>query len=158
MIEPTISWGDIFTALAFFLSCFATAMTLWTNHKQKSLLQSQERLNNMLLAQGEREALSASKADLGATFVKLGSSKYRLKIWNKGKATARNIRIEFPDGNDILPANEIRAKFPLESLDQYQSVELTAAPSIGSKLKHAIRLLWADDASDANEKTVYPTL
>lgn len=29
---------------------------------------------------------------------------------------------------------------------------------MGTKLKHAIRLLWADNASDANEKTVYPTL
>lgn len=158
MIQQTISWGDIFTGLAFFLSLFATFMSLWSNHKQKSLWQSQERLNNMLLQQGEREQLSASKADLGASFIKLGSSKYRLKIFNKGKATARNVRIELPEGEGVLIASDIKAKFPLESLEQHQSVELIAAPHMGSKAKHTIRLLWADDASDNNEKTMHLTL
>lgn len=159
MIQQTLSWGDTFTALAFFLSLFATGMTLWFNHKQKALMQSQERLNNMLLQQGEREQLKTSKADLGASFIKLGSSKYRLKIFNRGKATARNVRIELPDGDcGVLIASEIREKFPLESLEQHQSVELIAAPHMGSKLKHTIRLLWADDASGSNEKTMHLTL
>jgi len=158
MIEPTISWGDIFAGLAFLLSCFATGMTLWFNHRQNSLIQSQERLNNMLLQQGERDARDAARADLGATFIKLGSSKYRLKVWNKGKATARNIRIDFPDGNDIVDDSEIREKFPLESLDQHQSVELTAALYMTGKLKHTVRLIWEDNASGSNEKVVYPTL
>lgn len=42
-------------------------MTLWCNHKQKALMQSQERLNNMLLQQGEREQLSTSKAEHGVS-------------------------------------------------------------------------------------------
>jgi hypothetical protein len=158
MIEQTISWGDIFTGLAFFLSLFATAMSLWSNHKQNSLWQSQERLNNMLLQQGEREQLNASKADIGATFVKLGGGNYRLKIFNKGKAPARNVRIELPDDDDVIIASDINEIFPLESLEHLQSVELIAAPHLGSKLKHTIRLLWADDASENNEKKMHLTL
>jgi hypothetical protein len=158
MIQQTITWSDIFAGLAFVLSCFATGMTLLFNRRQKSLIESQERLNNMLLQQGELEKLSASKADLGANFIKLGSSKYRLKIFNKGKATARNVRIELPEDDGVLIASEIGEKFPLESLEPHQSVELIAAPHLGSKLKHTIRLLWMDDATDDNAKTVHLTL
>lgn len=158
MIQQTISWGDIFTGLAFFLSLFATATSLWSNHKQKSLWQSQERVNNMLLRQGERDQLKDSKADLGASFIKLGGGNYRLKIFNKGNAAARNVRIELPDGDDVIIASDINEIFPLESLDHLQSVELIAAPHMGSKLKHTIRLLWADDASENNEKTMHLTL
>jgi hypothetical protein len=158
MIQQTIPWGDIFAGLAFILSCFATGMTLLFNRRQKSLIASQERLNNMLLQQGEREELNAAKADLGANFIKLGSSNYRLKIFNKGRAPARNVRIEMPEGDGVLIASEIRDKFPLESLEQHQAVELIAAPHMGSKLKHTIRLLWADDASENNVKTLHLTL
>lgn len=158
MIQPTISWGDIFTGLAFVLSCFATGMTLWFNHRQKSLVQSQERLNNMLLQQGERDKINASKADLSASFIKLGSSNYRLKIFNRGKATARNVRIDLPEGEGVLIAKDISEKFPLESLEQHQSVELIAAPFSGSKRKHTVRLLWSDEASESNEKTMHLTL
>lgn len=154
----SFSVSDIFTGLAFALSCYATWMTVQFNHRQKTLIESQERLNNMLLLQGEREVQSAARADLGASFIKLGSSKYRLKIFNKGKACARDVRIEFPDGNDILIESEIAEKFPLEILDPHQAVELIAAPHLGSKLKHTVRLIWADDASENNDKTVYPTL
>jgi hypothetical protein len=112
----------------------------------------------MLLQQGEREELNAAKADLGANFIKLGSSNYRLKIFNKGRAPARNVRIEMPEGDGVLIASEIRDKFPLESLEQHQAVELIAAPHMGSKLKHTIRLLWADDASENNVKTLHLTL
>lgn len=158
MIQQTITWSDLFAGLALALSCFATGMTLLFNRRQKSLIESQERLNNMLLLQGEREKLSAARADLAASFMKLGSSKYQLKIFNKGKATARNIRVELPEGEGVLIASEIKEKFPLESLEQHQSVELIAAPHLGSKLKPIVRLLWSDDASEHNAKTVYLTL
>lgn len=158
MIEDTVSWGDIFTGLAFFLSLFATGMSLWSNHKQKSLWLSQERVNVMLLQQEEREQLTAAKADLAASFIKLGGGHYRLKIFNKGKATARNVRIELPDGDDVIIRSDISEIFPLESLEHLQSVELIAAPHMGSKLKHTIRLLWADSSSESNEKTMHLTL
>jgi hypothetical protein len=104
------------------------------------------------------ETTSEKKANLGASFLKLGSSKYRLKIWNKGKATARDVMIEFPEGNDVVMESEITEKFPLESLDTHQSVELITLVSMGTKSKHLIRLTWADDHNDRNEKVVYATL
>ena len=68
------------------------------------------------------------------------------------------MRIELPEGDGVLITSDIRDKFPLESLEQHQAVELIAAPHMGSRLKHTIRLLWADDASEDNVKTLYLTL
>ena len=157
-MEISVSVSDIIAVIALGLSGYATWKTLRFNERQKSLIESQERLNTLLLDKEENEVISAQRAYLGANFVKLGNNNYRLKIFNKGKATARNVRIEFPDGNDVLIASDVERKFPMEALDQHQSVELIAAVHMGSKSKQHIKLLWDDDYGDDHSKSVYPTL
>lgn len=154
----TIDAGDVIAGLAFLLSGYATWQTVSFNKKQKSLVESQEKLNNLLLEKENEGAVKEKRADLGASFIKLGSSKYRLKIWNKGSATARNVRIEFPEGNDVVIDSEVSDKFPMESLERHQSVELIAAVHMQTKRKHVVRLIWEDDAQTHNEKLSYPTL
>ena len=150
--------GEIIACLALILSGYATWRTGRFNEKQKSLIESQKELTNLLLEKEKGDVLGDKKADLSATFVKLGSSKHRLKIWNKGNATARNVKLEFPEGNDVLIQSEINEKFPLESLEKYQSVELIAAVHLDTRRKHVVRLIWEDDAQECNEKIAYLTL
>lgn len=157
MLE-NIDAGDVIAGLAFLLSSYATWQTVSFNKRQKSLIESQEKLNTILLEKENEDVLKGKKADLGASFIKLGSNKYRLKIWNKGVATARNVRIEFPEGNDLIMETELTDKFPMESLEKYQSVELIAAVHMQAKRKHVVRLIWEDDAQPYNEKLSYPTL
>ena len=153
-----LSISDFIAGAALLLSAYATWKTFKFNERQKSLIESQEKLNKILLEKEEQETENTKKADLGTTFVKLGSGKYKLKIWNKGKTCARNVRIEFPEGNDVLIQSDIDRKFPLETLDTHQSVELIAAIHSGSKSKHVIKLLWEDDSNENNEKLTYPTI
>lgn len=146
-----VNAGEIIAGIAAgiaLLSLLLSGYATWKTSK----------LNNLLLEKEASEALKNKKADLGANFIKLGSTKYSLKIWNKGKITARNVRIEFPEGNDFLIQSEINEKFPLESLDTFQAVELVAAVAFGTKRKHPIRLIWSDDFGENNEKIVYPTI
>lgn len=157
-MDFTVSFGDIAAFVALMISGYAVWTTTKFNKRQLSLVESQQQLNALLLKQGKGEAFNASKADPDASFIKLGSSKYKLKIWNKGQAEARDVRIDFPDGNDIVSDSEVQGKFPLEVLERFQSVELNALVVMGTKLKHKIRLTWSDEFSDTNEKTVYPTL
>lgn len=152
------SIGDLIATAAFALSTYATWKTFKFNERQKSLIESQEQLNRLLLEKEEQDSESSKKADLGTTFIKLGSTKYKLKVWNKGKVCARNVRIEFPEGNDVLIQSDIDSKFPLETLDTHQSVELIAAVHMGTKSKHVIKLVWDDDSSNNNEKVTYPTI
>lgn len=155
-IEAYLS--EIIAGFALLLSGYATWKTLSFNKKQESLIETQEKLSNLLLEKEEVQALSDKQADLGASFIRLGINKHRLKIWNKGNACARNVRLEFPEANNILFQSEIDEKFPLEYLERHQPVELIANVDALTKSKHTIRLIWEDDANEHNEKLVYPTL
>ena len=75
-----------------------------------------------------------------------------------GPASARNVRIEFPEGNDCIIESELTDKFPFELLERHQAVELIAAVSMETKSKHKIKLLWDDDRRSNNEKIVYATI
>jgi hypothetical protein len=154
----SIDAGDLIAGLAFLLSSYATWQTVSFNKKQKSLVESQEKLNNFLLEKESEDALKEKRADLGASFIKLGSSKYRLKIWNKGAATAKHVRVEFPEGNDVVIDSDVTEKFPMESLERHQSVELITFVHMQTKRKHVVRLIWEDEAQPHNEKLSYPTL
>ena len=101
---------------------------------------------------------ATKKADLRADFLKYGSNKYRLKVSNRGPASARNVRIEFPDGNDCIVDSELTDKFPFELLERHQAVELIAAVCMETKSKQRMKLLWDDDFRSNNEKIVYATI
>lgn len=158
MMPFSISASDIIAGLALLISAYAAWKTVQFNDRQKSLIESQEKLNQRLLEREEAETISDKKANLGASFIKLGGSQYRLKVWNKGKTTAQNVSIEFPEGNDCIIQSDVSEKFPLEVLDTHQCVELIAAVHMGTKSKQAVKLIWSDEFSQHNEKTVYPTL
>ncbi len=108
-----MSFSDLWAGLALVVSIYAAHKTIKFNERQKSLIESQERLNKLLLKKEETESLAGRKADLGVNFIKLGGDHYRLKVWNKGKAPARNVKIAFPEGNDLIPDWELTSKFPL---------------------------------------------
>ncbi len=153
-----ITLADTLAGCALLLSAYATTITLRFNQRQKALIESQEKLNILLLAKEQDDVKNDKKAELGASFIKLGSNKHRLKIWNKGKSPARNIRLVFPEENNVVSQSEIDSKFPLEVLDTFQAVELIARLHWESKNKYKLQLSWDDDYEENNEKFVYPTI
>lgn len=150
--------SDFIALLALAVSAYAAWMTARFNERQKSLIETQERLNRLLLEKEQGDVVANKKADLGATIVRLSNDNYRLRIWNKGKAPAKNVSIFFPEGNALTDEGDISEKFPLQALDTHQSVDLMAFVSMDTKSKHVIQLTWSDDANLENEKTIYATL
>ena len=153
----TVSVSDVLAAMALVLSIFSTWKTIQFNSQQRSLLEGQAALNRRLLEREETEASDAKAADLGVSVYRLGGGRFRCKIFNKGQASARNVAIEFPEGNDWFIKTDVERLFPLESLDPHQSVELVAAIAHGSRAKHAILLRWDDDNRTGNSWTAYAT-
>lgn len=149
--------SDIIALIALFVSLAVAAVTFWFYRRQLALIDTQEQLNRRLLEKDEADTIEARQADIGAKLVRLGNSKYRVKVFNRGKSAARNVRIEFLDGNGMIPNDEIRSKFPMEVLEQHGSIELIAAVHMQTPRKQAVLLKWADDHSDSNEKTSYLT-
>lgn len=150
--------GDVLASIALVLSIVSTVATIRFNSKQKSLIESQELLNQRLLAREEGDARADRQAVLRADLVKLAKTNWRLKIFNEGRAPARNVTIEPSSENELLIQSDIDSKFPLEVLEPMQGVELHARVYLGSKSKHAVTLRWEDEFTRDNEKTVWVTL
>jgi len=154
-MPPQVTTSDVLSGLAFLLSIYATWKTIQFNNRQQSLIESQELLNKRMLEKEDAESIEAKKAALGATLLKFGSSNYKLRVFNRGPAAARNVNLKFLEGNDFVMVSD---KFPMELLERHQSVDLIAAVSLDTKSKHPVRLTWDDDFKSNNEKLVYVTL
>ncbi|RWA52117.1 hypothetical protein AU476_19300 [Cupriavidus sp. UYMSc13B] len=154
----SIALSGTAAVLALVLSVYSTVKTAQFNRKQEELIKAQAALNTLLIEREKAEIAEGKRADLGANFVKLGSNSYRLKVFNQGRSTARDVRIEFPEGNEIVSETDGELKFPLETLDRYQSVQLLASVHLNTIPKMALRLRWTDDFADNQSKILHPTL
>ncbi|EDV5768758.1 hypothetical protein AAC43_001221 [Salmonella enterica subsp. diarizonae] len=127
-----------------------------SDKEQMVIKEEQDRIRRLLLDKETKLALEEKRADLNANLVKIGTNKYKLKIFNKGKAAARSVRIAFPDndGEEFLIMSEIERKMPYEVLYSQQMIELIASIHMGSKSKYKIRLLWCDDYNKMNEQDI----
>lgn len=153
-----MNFGDGIALLALVLSGYATLRTIQFNKRQDSLIETQNKLNELLLAKETEEVLDAHKADLGASIINLGNHKYRLKVWNKGNAEARNVTVEFPDGNNLVPDSELQCTLPYEILEKHEYVELLAVVHTRTPRKHKLKLCWSDKHRKNNEKIVCVTI
>lgn len=149
---------NFFSMCAVILSGYAIYKTNKFNDYQKNIDFIQTELNKLLLRKETNDALDFARADLAATFISYGKSSTKLKIFNKGKCIARNVRIEFPEETSLFDKQDIESKFPLERLEQYQPVELIAYKSWDSPSKVVVKLIWDDDIHVGNVKTLYPTM
>lgn len=153
-----VDLSDIIALLALGLSAYAMKKTIKFNKRQNEFIETNDKLNQLLLKKENQDAIHQKKADISANFIKIGKNNHRLKIFNKGKSTARNVRIEFPEGNEILINSDIHNKFPIPILEQHQSVELIAAIFLQSPSRMTIKLIWDDESGKDNEKELSPTV
>lgn len=153
----TVSLGDVFGGLAFLLSIYATIKTIKFNERQKALIEAQEKLTNLQLFKEVNELESSKKADVSASIVSFGNNRYKLKVFNQGKGSAKNVKIEFPDNNPPVSLSDVESKFPFESLVTHQSVDLVASGELGRASKFTVRLIWDDEFQDGNENIVHVT-
>ncbi|WP_293919410.1 hypothetical protein [Sphingobium sp. UBA5915] len=143
-MEVTIS--DVVAVAALGLSGY----TLWRQRKGDELAR---KLNALQIEKEQAESVSSKKADLFANFVNTGKSRYQFKIFNRGKGTARNIRFEILDGEDLFRVGGMAEKFPYPSLETHQSISLLASVHMQSPRRATVKLTWDDDAG-GGEKTI----
>jgi hypothetical protein len=149
--------GDAIAGAALLLSLYAT----WRSHRvatrQERVLDLEQQVHQLTLEKSARDEAAAGQADVSCTIVRLGSSKYRLKVFNRGRAAASNVRVELPDG-DLVPESMIHSKFPMRTLEPGQSVELAAHVHMQTKPKHLVRLYWDDPSGATKNKELDVTL
>ena len=152
--------SDFASVAALILSGVSIYITSRFNSRQNELADTTERLNRLLIDRETAEGLASKKADLSANLIEVGKNKHRLKVFNRGKGVARNVRLidlAAPDMS-ILGDSDIAHKFPVAIMEQHQAVELIAFIHMSSPLKAHIKLQWDDEAGTDHEKELTPTL
>jgi hypothetical protein len=147
-----IQWQTIVAVLAFAFSIYTFRKTHKLSEKQTELIEDQKRLNKILVEKEESEAHNAKKADLSARLVKVANNNWRVKIFNKGKAEARHVRVE--SDTNILLNRDVESKFPMDRLEPQQGIDLIAAIHLNSPSKIPIKLVWDDATGNDHSKTV----
>ena len=146
-MEPAIAFDlvlIIISVLALILSLVATVNGIRANKRQNKVNESQAEINRRLLERDDKERVAATQANLDANFIKVGKN-HRLKIYNRGECTARNVEVSVPEGDDILLLSERHEKFPLDVLEPHDGIEMGAFVHMGTPPRHNITIIWDDD-------------
>lgn len=156
-------WAGIASASAAWLALVLAGISLYKNHRsdkrQDELTATTEELNRLLIERETQAGQDSKRADLSANLITVGKNNWRLKVFNRGKGTARNVRlIDLQEQKSILDRGDIREKFPLPILEQHQSVEVLAGILLSGPRRAHVKLLWDDDTGVDHEKELTPSL
>ena len=138
--------------LSVLIALYAAVITRMFYVAQNNLNETQKQLNNLLLKKERLELSENSKAEVAVNLLRVGSQKYRIKVYNKGKAAARNVSLSFEDDCDIILPDDYDSKFPMEVIEPKSSVELIASVTMMSKSKYEVTAFWEDSTSGVNSK------
>lgn len=133
------------------ISILALIASFFTYFKHDKKLKEQERkINEYQLKQIETEVEESKKAIVRGNIVKgLKSNARILKVYNSGRATARNIRVEGLEVNGIVHRGE--NLFPYEFLNPQDYAELTIYLVIGCPNTIKLKYIWDDESGVNND-------
>lgn len=145
-----VNWQDP----SFLLSLMAIVGTIFTYFKHDRKIKAQEKLINAYqLGKIEEEKIQKRQAVVRASLI-VGNKGHRiLRIYNKGKATARNVRLIINDEPDYLYATN---PFPFPALNEHENVDLNIQLHMGSPDNISFEILWDDEykSNNSHEQTV----
>ena len=105
------------------ISAAALAVSLYTYFAHDRRLKQQERLiNSYQLKQLQEEEQANKKANIRAEISQNTKGPRTLRIWNNGRAVARNIRVEGLDVKGLIVMND--EIFPYEIMNPQDDAEL----------------------------------
>lgn len=110
----------------------------------KKLKEQERRINEYQLKQIEQENLESKKAAIRGNIVKGLKGGRTLKVYNSGRATARNIKVEGLDVDGVfyLPQD----LFPYELMNPQDYAELTLHLTCGCPSTIKLKYVWDDES------------
>lgn len=146
----SVNWQDP----SFLLSLIAIIGTVFTYFKHDRKIKAQEKLiNDYQLDKIKEEKIQKRQAIVRASLI-TGTKGHRiLRVYNKGKATARNIRLIIKDEPNYLYASN---PFPFPALNESENVDLTIHLHDSSPDNMSFEIVWDDEykADNSHEQTV----
>lgn len=138
---------ELYSLIISVLALIASVFT-YLRHDKK-LKEQERRINEYQLKQIEKEDLESKKAAIRGNIVKGLKGVRTLKVYNSGRATARNIRVEGLDVNGLIHrADEL---FPYELMNPQDYTEVTIHLVVGCPSTIKLMYIWDDEYGDNNE-------
>jgi hypothetical protein len=138
-----------FPSTAILLSILSFRDSRKANKVRDRLNELEERLKRYAIEEKEKEREQASRACVDARIVNIAKNKYKLKVWNSGKATAYNVDFESsPEYNGII----WRDKVPYEFLEPGKNFEEHVLVYMGTPRKFTITTTWEDEQGTKHSK------
>lgn len=138
---------ELYSLIISVLALIASVFT-YLRHDKK-LKEQERRINEYQLKQIEKEDLESKKAAIRGNIVKGLKGGRTLKVYNSGRATARNIRIEGLDVNGLI--HRADKLFPYELMNPQDYTELTMHLTYGCPSTIKLKYIWDDEFGDNNE-------
>ncbi|MDD6211269.1 MAG: hypothetical protein PUB21_11770 [Bacteroidales bacterium] len=139
------------------VACIALLFGIFTFIFHDNKLKKQERkLNDYQLKKNEIEELEIKKAQIRGNIVKVGKGPRTLKVYNKGRSKALNVRFELISNADRLDI--FKNPFPYELLNPQDSTEVIFRLIVGFPKTIKVKFIWDDDFQKNNEFTQVLTL
>lgn len=137
--------NDIVTALLSLVAVIGSIYTYIVHNKR--LNNQQRQINDYEIKKLEEERLEKKQALVEANVYKSGGI-WKMKIFNRGKARATNIRFESKtlDEDSSIRLNYDLEMYPIPSLLPNDSVEITVILCNGHKPVHKMLFTWDDES------------
>lgn len=138
-----------FPALSLLIAILSFKDSKKAGKVKDRLNEIEEKLKKYELEEKEKEREEASKAYIEARIYNVSKGKYRLKIWNSGKATAYNVDFVIPEENKAIIW---RQKVPFEMLESNKNFEEVVVVHSGTPSKFKLTTTWEDEHGSHFEK------
>lgn len=138
-----------FPTLAIILSLLSFKDSRKANKVRDRLNELEEKLKQYALEDKEKTRLDEKKALIEARIINISKNKYKLKVWNSGKATAYNVNLDIPpEFNGIVWTDKV----PYEFLEAGKSFEEHIIVHGGTPRKFTINTTWEDNQGTHHTK------
>jgi hypothetical protein len=145
-----MNWELIVAIAAFVVSLGALIFSAYTYSKHDKKIKAQEQIiNDYQINKIAKENEESKKASIRGNIIKGDKGKRTLKVYNCGKATARDIRVEGLDmGSFVVMRNDL---FPYELMNPQDYTEVFIWVVKGSPSTIKLKYIWNDDFGQNNE-------
>lgn len=147
-----MSVGDIASLASAFIALVALILSGVALRISMKYGATTDRLNLLQIEREQAEGILLKKADLSANIVKISSSKLYLRVFNRGKGIAHNVRLlDLDPDKSVLMPDDISRKYPVPQLHQHQSIDLILVYTLSSSPSIHIKLFWDDETGKNHE-------
>ena len=147
----SIATMESMTALAISVGTAVFAAIKFFRYDQR-ISKQEILLNEIQLAEAREKADNKRKADVQLSFITSYKAPGKLNVYNKGLASARDIKISFT--GDMSFFHELKSGLTIEKLDSLKNKDYSVTMIDGHPSEIRAQISWSDDFSSNNTKEV----